>query len=144
MKFCHDIVVTIGDTNVTGNVYFAQFFRWQGSVRELWAHCHCEDFADLLKSGFVLITRSADCVYHHDLYLYDKVRIELSTFEVQRVSSRLRFQFFRCKDNVLIAEGTQHIVCANASHQISPFPQQMLETCKDFQQEGSSSRNAND
>ena len=28
-------VVTFADTNVVGNVYFANYFRWQGECREL-------------------------------------------------------------------------------------------------------------
>ena len=36
--FEHKHVVTFGETNLLGNVYFTNFFVWQGECREMFLH----------------------------------------------------------------------------------------------------------
>ena len=64
--FEHKHLVTFGDTNVVGNVYFANYFHWQGECREALMAEKYPEFENDLRRGFGLITDFA----HMD-FLYE-------------------------------------------------------------------------
>ena len=56
---------TIGfeETNLVGNVYFANHVKWQGRVREMFLRDHAIEVLDLLKKNLVLVTTRVSCEY---------------------------------------------------------------------------------
>ena len=65
-SFEYRTTVTIGDTNLFQNMYFANYFKVQGRVRELWVHECVPNAVKHLSEGLILITKSAHCDYKKD------------------------------------------------------------------------------
>ena len=71
--FNYKTVVTIGDTNILGNMYSSNHFKLQGATRELWLSKCVNQAEQHLSEGLMLITKSAHCDYLKDYYLHDEI-----------------------------------------------------------------------
>lgn len=105
--------VTIGDTNLLQHMYFVHFFTLQGITRDLWVKEIVPGGLESIKNGLVLITRSAQCEYKKDFYLYDRVLVCMQTRNLRNASTDLVFKFYNEATMELHAEGTNQIVTAN-------------------------------
>ena len=103
-------LVTIGDTNAMGNVYFAEYFMLQGVVRETWVRDAVANGLRHLADGLVLSTRSAHCEYRKSFYVFDTIVCRMHVEELARVSAKLVFEFYKEGAANLHAFGWQHIV----------------------------------
>jgi acyl-CoA thioesterase FadM len=131
-KFTYATTVTIGDTNLLQNMYFSNFFRIQGIVRELWVSQAVEDPMQPIKDGMVLITKSAHCDYYKDFYLYDKIYVVMQIKKLRNASAELEFKFFNADTNTLHAEGYQQIVFAGPDHKICRIPDNYLRAALEY------------
>ena len=84
--------VTIGDTNLLQHMYFVQFFTLQGVTRDLWVKEVVSGGLESIRNGLVLITRSAQCEYKKDFFLYDKVLIRMQIRNITGCKRRTRVQ----------------------------------------------------
>ena len=69
--------VCFEETNVVGNVYFANHVLWQGRCREHFLYEFAPDVAELLKDGLALITLRVSCEYINELVAFDTVVIRM-------------------------------------------------------------------
>jgi enediyne core biosynthesis thioesterase len=115
--------VTIGDTNLLQHMYFVQFFTLQGITRDLWVKEVVKGGLDSIREGLVLITRSAQCEYKKDFFLYDKVLIQMQIRNIRGASVELFFKFYNEDTMELHAEGTNEIVFANSNHRVCRIPE---------------------
>lgn len=128
-------VVTIGDTNCTQNMYFLNFFKLQGIVRELWVKDCVENSLVDLSNGLVLITRYASCKFLKDFYLYNNVIVRLQFTKLENTNAELRFRFINADTSELHAEGFQTIVVADNTHKPKRIPENWrnaINTYSDF------------
>jgi len=88
-------LVTIGDVNMDGTVYFAKYLEWFGRAREAMVAEHVS-LAALRQDNVFLVTKSAMIAYKHELSLYDRVRILVSIGSLRPASAAL---FFRVLDS---------------------------------------------
>ncbi len=114
--------VTIGDTNLLQHMYFVQFFTLQGITRDLWVKEVVQGGLESIQQGLVLITRSAQCEYKKDFFLYDRVLIQMQIRNIRGASVELVFKFYNEDTMELHAEGTNEIVFANSNHRICRIP----------------------
>jgi len=120
--FEYRTTVTIGDTNALQNMYFLNFFKLQGIVRELWVkECVPNGLLDLA-NGMILITTNAECAFKKDFFLFDEILVRFFISSIEKTNSHLKFQFINGKDQELHAEGAQRIVFANSDHKIIKMP----------------------
>lgn len=131
-KFIYHTIVTIGDTNILQNMYFANFFKIQGIVRELWVKEAVEGAMESMNDGIILITRSASCKYYKDFYLYDNIRVEMRVKNLGKASGELVFYFYNSENGELHAEGHQQIVFAGPDHKICRIPNNFLEAAMKY------------
>ena len=122
-KYVYRSTVTIGDTNLLQNMYFANHFKLTGAARELWVREHVPGAVEAMRQGLVLITREAGCLYHKDFYLYDPIRLELWFENAQHASIDIRFAFYHDVTNELHAEAKQKIVFAGPDHKVCRIPE---------------------
>lgn len=120
--FEYKTTVTIGDTNVLQNMYFLNFFKLQGIVRELWVKNSVENGLVDLANGMILITKDARCNFKKDLFLYDDVTVKFYFTKIKKTNMRLNFQFFNSQTDELHAEGNQTVVFADKQHKIITIP----------------------
>jgi enediyne core biosynthesis thioesterase len=118
--YCHTI--TMGETNPMANVYFAEYFKLQGIVREHWLIEEVENALEHIKNGLILSTISAHCDYIKPFFLYDTIICILSVEDIKKVSVKLVFDFYSKNTNSLHATGYQKIVFQDAHRKICPIP----------------------
>lgn len=125
-KFTVNKMVCFGDTNLEGNVYFVNFFKWQGEVRELFLKEICPNFVDKFNKGLRLYTANASVEYLDEARIYDEIEISLQLFSPKMASVKEYFEFRNVKTNKLIATGEQKIVFANADKKVVRIPADIL------------------
>ncbi|WP_440102575.1 acyl-CoA thioesterase [Streptosporangium sp. H16] len=111
--FEYQHLVTFADTNLVGNVYFANHVAWQGACRERFLATHAPGVVTRLSSDLVLVTVSCSCEYFAELYAFDvvSVRMSLRSIDFNRVA--MDFAYFRLNSGPaqLVARGEQTIAC---------------------------------
>ena len=60
-------IVGFEETNLVGNVYYANHVRWQGRCRELFLRDHAPEILDELRNGLYLVTVRVSCEYFNEL-----------------------------------------------------------------------------
>jgi enediyne core biosynthesis thioesterase len=118
-------VVGLEDTSVVGNVYFVNYFRWQGRCRELFLNDHAPDVLDELRSGLSLVTLRCSCEYMLESFAFDEVVIRMWLTDRRQNRVTLLFEYFRTKDGneEMVARGEQEIACMRRDEEgLHPAP----------------------
>ena len=97
-------VVTFQDTNLVGNVYFANLVAWQGACREHFLRDHAPGVLQQLGAGLALVTVSCQCEFLAEVFAFDEVIVKMSLVEALHNRLDLRFDYVR------IAAGTEELV----------------------------------
>jgi enediyne core biosynthesis thioesterase len=106
-------VVTFADTNLVGNVYFANYLAWQGTCRERFLAEHAPGVVAMLGDDLALLTTSCSCEYFAELYAIDKVSVRMSLVGISGNRVSMDFGYYRVDPTpaLLVARGTQVIAC---------------------------------
>ncbi len=112
----HLHVVGFEETNLMGNVYYANHIRWQGRVRELFLRDHCPEILAELNRGLALVTVHCSCDYLDQLAAFDEVAIRMHLGDLTQSRITLLFEYWRRPgvpggDEVLVARGEQQVAC---------------------------------
>ena len=106
-------IVTFGETNIVGNVYYTHFLEWQGQCRELFLRDHAPEVLQELAKDLRLVTVRCSCEFFEELFGFDEVvlRMRLAAFVQNRV--RMDFEYFRRQNGAeqLVARGEQEVAC---------------------------------
>lgn len=103
-------VVTFDETNLVGNVYFAQFLHWQGHCREMFLARHAPGvLKELGGGGLVLATTSCSMEFFGECFAFDEIDIAMTLRERRHSGLRMAFDFRR--DDRLVARGEQAVAC---------------------------------
>lgn len=127
LSFDYTTTATIGDTDVMQGVYFAHFFKIQGTVRELWVRQAVRDSEQLLRDGLLILTRHASCDYHRHFRLFDPIACRMQIRNLRPASAELVFRFHHGVTGALHAEGLQQVAFAEASGRICRMPDEFRE-----------------
>jgi enediyne biosynthesis thioesterase len=74
MKFYeYKQVVGFEETNLTGNVYFTNYFHWQGRARENFLREYAPEILRQLEEGLALITLYCSCSFLDEVKAFDEV-----------------------------------------------------------------------
>ncbi|BDC50503.1 4-hydroxybenzoyl-CoA thioesterase [Bryobacterales bacterium F-183] len=106
-------VVGFEETNLVGNVYFANHIRWQGRVREMFLRQHAPSVLEELSGDLALVTVRCGCDYLSEIYAFDQVRIRLRLGGMSQNRVTMLFEYWRCgkSGEELAAKGEQQIAC---------------------------------
>jgi len=129
-EFLFRKTVYLTDTNATGNTYFANYFDWQGMVREEFVRFIMPDCQAFFESGIKLITLEASMKYYYESALFDDLLIKMRLGELKKTNVELLFQFFNQKTGKLLSEGKQRIAFATAAGRYIPVPAELLLAAK--------------
>jgi enediyne biosynthesis thioesterase len=105
--------VSFEETNLVGNVYFANFIKWQGLCREMFLANRAKEVIRDIDNNMALITLNCSCNFIGELRAFDKVLICMYLSKLQQNKIKLRFEYFKKEDQqeTLIAQGTHEIGC---------------------------------
>jgi enediyne biosynthesis thioesterase len=115
-------VVGFEETNLVGNVYYANYIRWQGRCRELFLYEHAPDVLDALQRDLALVTTHVSCEYLAELYAFDELAIRMRLQGLTQNRITMDYEYWRVargsskdvteqSESVLIARGQQQIAC---------------------------------
>src|SRR5687767_9984054 len=111
----HRHVVGFEETNLVGNVYYANHVRWQGRCRELFLRDHAPSVLDDLANGLALVTTRVSCEYLAELRAFDEVAVRTRLGGVAQNRVTMRFEYWRVGaeggGGELVARGEQEVAC---------------------------------
>jgi len=106
--------VSFEETNLVGNVYFANYVKWQGVCRERFLKEHVHDVLEDMKNGLALITLNCSCNYLSELRAFDEVRICMYLERIQQNRISMSFEYYKIgetENDILVAKGKHEIGC---------------------------------
>jgi enediyne biosynthesis thioesterase len=118
-------VVGFEDTNVVGNVYYANHIRWQGRCREMFLRDHAPKMLDEIEGGLALVTLRVSCEYFLELAAFDEVVIRMRLKELSTSRMTLQFEYWLNQDpsEQLAARGEQELACmSRRAGELEPAP----------------------
>lgn len=120
--FYQKFETSLKHSNATQNVYFSNFFEWQGAARERWFfECISND---MLQDLGVFITKKAHNEYLKEAFPFQTVTCSVNSFAIQKCSFYLQFKFFI--NDELASVGYQQIVFADKQKRIAKLPDHVL------------------
>jgi len=139
--FEYRLTVSFADTNVVGNVYFANYFLWQGRCREEFLRLHAPRVLHDFQRGFGMITKECSCVFHHEAFAFQEILIRMALEHLTLTAITMRFEYFRIDADpvrTLIAEGRQTAMWVNPQHSVAMLPSYLHEAIRRFAEEEAS------
>lgn len=130
LSFHYTTTATIGDTDVMQAVYFAHFFKIQGTVRELWVRHVVRNSERHLREGLLLLTRHASCDYHRHFRLFDPINCRMQIRNLRKASAELVFRFYHETTGVLHAQGLQVVAFADSGGRLCRMPDEFREAAQ--------------
>ncbi|NEN90218.1 MAG: acyl-CoA thioesterase [Okeania sp. SIO3H1] len=102
-------IVSFEETNLVGNVYYANYVRWQGRCREMFLRDHAPEVLAELSEGLALATVSVSCEYYSELFAFDQVAIRMRLKSVTQNRITMLFEYWRITDKgeEMVAKGEQ-------------------------------------
>lgn len=109
----HRHVVGFEETNLVGNVYYANHVRWQGRCREMFLRDHAPGVLDDLANGLALVTTRVSCEYLAELRAFDEVTVRMRLGGMAQNRVTMRFEYWRSAGGgeELVARGEQEVAC---------------------------------
>jgi enediyne core biosynthesis thioesterase len=107
-------IVGFEETNLVGNVYYANYIRWQGRCREMFLRERAPEVLAELQSGLKLFTLKVDCEFFAELTAFDEISVRLRLIELAQTQIEFGFDYLRVvrgSDGSLVARGRQRVAC---------------------------------
>lgn len=121
--FRTEIFINLGETNATGNVYFSNFIKYQGVVRERLLVEHIPGIGKIMQeTGIRLVTVDTYHKYKENGYFGDFVIGELTVKEIRGGQAKIIIRFKRKSDGALLGEGYQRFCCVDSSGKVMKMP----------------------
>lgn len=117
--------VSFEETNLVGNVYYANYVRWQGRTREMFLKDHAPEILQDLAQGLALATVRVSCEYFSELFAFDQVAIKMRLEEITQNRITMIFEYWRLNPDgeELVARGEQQTACMNrVGEKLLPTP----------------------
>ena len=118
-------IVGFEETNLVGNVYYANHVLWQGRCRELFLRDHASEVLDELAQDLHLVTTKVSCEYLSELFALDEVIVRMRLGKLMQNRISMLFEYWRRTDEgeELVARGEQQAACMRQNgKRILPTP----------------------
>ena len=125
-KFSLDLRVYLKDTNLFGNVYFANYFYWQGVAREEFFRQVAPDPMFFINKKITMVTIEAGMKFKKEALLFDEVTIEVRIANPKITTFELVFIFTNKKSKEVLGEGRQKIGFIDESNKVIPIPKELI------------------
>ncbi len=126
-------VVGFEETNLIGNVYYANHVRWQGRCREMFLRDRAPEVIEALKYGLVLVTTRVSCEFMAELFAFDEITLRMRLDELAQNRITMNFEYWRGEE--LVARGEQQVACMQREgEQVVPVPvpPQLREALREY------------
>jgi enediyne core biosynthesis thioesterase len=135
--FEYRLSLGLQETNVVGNVYFANYFLWQGKCREDFLRRYAPQVLQDFKAGFGLITQECSCVFHEEAFAFQNLVIRMGLERLTRTGMSMVFDYYRENSvdenkpmrgdtrerETLLAQGRQAALWVSPEHRVAMMPE---------------------
>lgn len=137
--FRYEKLVTVQDLSFEGNVYFTNYFMWQGEAREALLLSHPDfDREFRVEDDVKMITHSSYQRFLHEAHFGDRIEIKITSREIKKCSFVLLFRFYNKQNHAFLAEGWQRIAFAcRKTGRICPIPGYVLDLVVPIEEQAS-------
>lgn len=106
-------IVGFEETNLVGNVYYANYVLWQGRCREMFLFDHAPEVIEQINQGLALVTVHISCQYLSELFAFDRVIIAMQLKAITQNRITMGFEYWRVMPQArsLVATGEQQAAC---------------------------------
>jgi enediyne core biosynthesis thioesterase len=106
-------LVGFEETNLVGNVYYVNYFRWQGRCREMFLRDHAPDVLAEIRGDLKLFTLKCECEFLAEISAFDELSIRMRLEDLTQTQIGFAFDYVRHRDGFddLVARGRQRIAC---------------------------------
>ncbi len=133
--FTTEIVITLKDTNVFGNVYFSNFIEYQGIIREKFLLSAVPDLHNMLSANSIrLVTVDTYNRFMQNAYFGDTLLIELTTSAIKASSCKLNITFKNKNTGWIVGKGYQTFCVVKSNGKVIRIPDMFLEPLDFFQE----------
>lgn len=132
--FEYRLQVSFEETNVVGNVYFANYFVWQGKCREAFLSRYAPQVLEDFANGHGMITKESACEFFEESFAFNNLVVRMSLQKLTRTSITMVFEYYREEGHnlTLLARGHQAAIWASPGQKISMLPDYLYDTIRDF------------
>lgn len=132
--FEYRLQVSFEETNLVGNVYFANYFVWQGRCREAFLAKYAPQVLTDFSAGHGMITKESSCEYFDECFAFNNIAIHMYLNKLNRTSITMLFEYYREETvgRVLVAKGRQSTFWASPGQKVAMLPDYLYETIRDF------------
>jgi enediyne core biosynthesis thioesterase len=132
--FVYPLVVSFQDTNLVGNVYFSQYFTWQGKCREAFLREYAPRVLEDFRAGFGMVTKESECRFMREAFAFDQLEVEMFLDGLSPVGIGMRFDYYRqeADGRVLLAQGSQSVAWVSPDHHITLMPDYLYQAVRVF------------
>lgn len=132
--FEYRLQVSFEETNVVGNVYFANYFVWQGKCREAFLARYTPQVLQDFAEGHGMITKGSACEFLEESYAFNNILIRMSLEKLNRTSITMLFEYYREEPHelMLLATGRQTAIWASPHQKVAMLPAYLYDALKQF------------
>ena len=125
--FTSEIMVTLKDTNVFGNVYFSNYIEYQGTIREKFLLASVPDLHEMLaKTQVRLVTIDTYNKFVSNAYFGDVLLLELTTSDINAATCKLNITFKNKATGKIVGKGYQRFCVVSSKGKVMRLPQELL------------------
>ncbi len=132
------LIVGFEETNLVGNVYYANHIRWQGKCREMFLRDHAKSIVKELETGkLALVTLNCSCEYFDELRAFDEIVIKMFLQKMVQNKITMHFEYYKITDGTekLMAKGKQEVACMerkDGNYFATAIPKDLQEALEEF------------
>jgi enediyne core biosynthesis thioesterase len=112
--FEYSHTVSFEETNLVGNVYFVNYFKWQGRCREMFLKEKAGNvIVDIEAGRLALITLHSACNFLGELKAFDQLRVQMFLEGVNNHKIKMKFNYYKVagEELQLVATGVHEAGC---------------------------------
>jgi enediyne biosynthesis thioesterase len=128
-------IITFEETNLVGNVYYANHIRWQGCCREMFLKDNAPEVLEKLKHDLAIVTTRVSCEYFNELFAFDEVVLRMRAGNISTNRIVMLFDYLKANGEELIAQGEQQIACMLKKDRVmqpTPIPKSLREALRPY------------
>ncbi|HTU19273.1 MAG TPA: SDR family NAD(P)-dependent oxidoreductase [Gemmataceae bacterium] len=86
---------TLEESNLVGNVYFANYFAWQGKVRDLFLHSIAPEYFRGIGSDGEMVCLRSRMDYLREAMPFDRIEVVMTVRSIRACGAVLGFEYYR-------------------------------------------------
>ena len=128
------IETTLEDANSVGNIYFSNYPRWQGVVRDKFFYKLNQDYFQGIGERGELVVTNASINHLREVMPFDMVQITMNVVEVWENGAELTFTYYKIdkEERLKLATGSQTVMWvkkeSTGNFKSYPWPEEFLNS----------------